>query len=188
MEWTGSECTWVSGKSLKSSQWGGIRNSLVWQNFLIVKHGWEPGSHYRVWGGFFGREVVAILHLASPHRKKVVVPDNGVETAQVISISTELHLHKADTSVLLWTSSHLHWSPSSMGSFLQQFYQTLFSLKNGALDTTVLSTKLLLVIYYCWKFRFFWSRTLNPIKLEAGTRLSLGFHLNQVILWFSDSK
>lgn len=120
-----------------------------WEAWLRAWHGLES------LGRFFGREAVAILHPACLHRRNVVkMPDNGVESAQGISISTELHLCNADTSVLLWIPSHLHWGPSYVGSFLQQLDQTLLSWKNGALDTTTVPTKFLLVIYYRWKFIF----------------------------------
>lgn len=148
----------------------GSRSSLAWQNLLITKHGWEPGSHNRVRGGFFGREAVAILHSARPHGRNVVMPYNGVELAQVILDFLWAAPVQADTPC-----SALDILTSALGSQLRGlFHPATWSdssfMRNGALDTTMLSTKLLLTVFYCWKFRF------SDLKLgiKLNWRLELG--------------
>lgn len=134
-----------------------VRAPFALQNLLTTKPGWEPGSPC-------GRGAVAILPSQSM-QEDAVMADNGVELAQVISISICTGRHFCSGHLHTLTGVPLH------GVFPPATWSDTSLMKSGALDTTMLSAKVLLVIYYCWKFRFsdlkLWIIQLNW-RLEPG--------------------
>lgn len=117
----------LSGKSLWSPGWGesgppGAHSKIcsLWSVADSLAATAEPGEEFweRIW---------AHPSLSQSTQKEWCA--NGAELAKVI-----LDLHWAPPVqetplVLLWTPPHLHWAPSSVGSFSQQLDQTLLSWK-----------------------------------------------------------